>query len=91
MEGRWSAADIADGRRFEKLKQKHQGFFASEEMRIYTKISIDKERQQLFTRGSEGEGMLRLLTKRAVALELIARHDQVCKGCPYRSEDAVKS
>lgn len=91
-----SEADAADEKRFEGLKQKHKGFFFSKEMRGYWKGKIDKEIQEMDedlergVRKTPRERVLRLLIKRAVSLELIARHDTVCNGCPLRDKDFVK-
>jgi hypothetical protein len=35
--------------------------------------------------------MTRLLIKRAIALELIARHDLKCDGCPFSHKDFVEA
>jgi hypothetical protein len=95
MIGKMSEADAADEKRFARLKQKHKGFFFSKEAREYWGRKTDEEIQEMDKRIENGdkltkrERMTRLLIKRAIALELIARHDLKCDGCPFSHKDAV--
>jgi hypothetical protein len=95
MIGKMCEDEVADEKRFARLKQKHQGFFFSKEAREYWGRKTDREIQEMDERIENGvrltqrERMARLHIKRAVALELIARHDLVCDGCPFSHKDAV--